>query len=99
MSSASPTVSVVTPTRGRSELVVRSVAAALADPATMEVIVVLDEHGEGKRPKTIAERLAALDPRVRIVQLASGPPGRRGQAARNEGARAAHGELVVALDE
>jgi hypothetical protein len=94
-----PTVSVVMPTRGRSELVTRSMAAALADPATTELIAVLDKRGEGERPETIAARLAALDPRVRVVQLASGPPGRRGQAARDEGARAAQGELVVALDE
>jgi Glycosyl transferase family 2 len=94
-----PTVSVVMPTRGRSELVARSMAAALADPATTELIAVLDERGEGERPETIAARLAALDPRVHVVQLASAPQGRRGQAARDEGARAAQGELVVALDE
>src|SRR6266516_3733621 len=100
MSPASPpTVSVVMPTQGRSELIERSLTAALDDPATSEGIVVLDRSSESDGSEAIIDRLTALDPRVRVIRTASRAPGRRGQAARDEGARAARGELIVALDD
>jgi glycosyltransferase involved in cell wall biosynthesis len=97
---ASPlTVSVVMPTRARSELVERSLTAALNDPATSEAVVVLDPSGESGRSAAIVDRLTALDRRVHIVRAVSRAPGRRGQAARDEGAHAARGEVIVAIDD
>jgi hypothetical protein len=87
------------PTRGWGELVERSLSAALADPATSEAIVVLDPREDGDDAEEIGKRLASVDGRVRVVRLHSRAASRRGQSARDEGARAARGELIVALDE
>jgi Glycosyltransferase like family 2 len=98
LASPQPSISVVTPVRGWSKLVERSVSAALADPATSEVIVVLDAPDETKGSQSIADRLAFSDSRVRVVSASTDVVPRRGQAARNVGARAARGDVVVALD-
>jgi glycosyltransferase involved in cell wall biosynthesis len=94
-----PTVSIVMPTRGSSDLVERSLSAALADSATSEAIVVLDPPADAGDSGVIVDRLAALDSRVRVVQAASQDAARRGQAARNDGVVAARSELIVALDD
>jgi glycosyltransferase involved in cell wall biosynthesis len=99
LASSPPTVSVVMPTRGSGELVVRSLLAALADPATFEAIVVLDRPEDCGDSEKIVDQLAALDPRVRVVRVGSQAAARRGQSARDDGARAARGELIVALDD
>jgi hypothetical protein len=61
---------------------------------------VLDQSCENGGSEAIVDRLTALDRRVHIIQAtASRAPGRRGQAARDEGVHAARGELIVALDD
>jgi glycosyltransferase involved in cell wall biosynthesis len=99
LASSSPTVSVVMPTRGSGELVVRSLLAALADPATAEAVVVVDRPKDGGDSEELVDQLAALDSRVRVVRVDSQAAARRGQSARDDGARAARGELIVALDD
>jgi len=86
-------VSVIIPTRGRAELVVKAVASALhQDFESLEVIVVID--GEDRRTR---EALSAIfDPRVRLIDLAVNIGG---ADARNVGVRAARGEWVAFLDD
>jgi glycosyltransferase involved in cell wall biosynthesis len=86
-------VSVVIPTRGRPDLVVRAVESALAQiPAPLEVIVVIDGTDE-----TSARALRDVRaPHLRIETL----PERRGiGAARNAGVRAARGRWIAFLDD
>jgi Glycosyltransferase like family 2 len=92
------TVSVVIPVRGWGELVERSVSAALADPAASEVVAVFDRSDIANRSRSTVDRVAALDSRIQVVEVMTDVVPRRGQAARDEGARAAQGEVVVALD-
>lgn len=88
-----PIVSVVIPTFGRPDLVVRAVTSALAQTARdIEVIVVVD----GEDPETAAALEGLQDERFRyIVQPVKSGPG----VARNTGARAATGEWVAFLDD
>jgi hypothetical protein len=97
MAGAAPTpitsLSVVIPTIGRARLAA-VVDAALADPATTEVVVVADRD----RP-SVERVLAAADladePRVVLVDGA----GRGPAAARQTGIVASHGDVVVLLDD
>jgi len=88
-----PRVSVVVPTRGRPELVVRAVESALAQTLSdLEVIVVLDGPDDDARRRL--DRIA--DARLRRVVL----PAPRGiGAARNAGVLAAAAVWVAFLDD
>jgi hypothetical protein len=86
------------PTRESGELVVRSLLGALVDPATFEAILVLD------RPEDAGDSEKSLtDGRSRLASLRrpSGLPGCRATrtSACDDGARAARGELIVALED
>jgi hypothetical protein len=92
-----PTVSVVIPTQGRSDLLVELVRRVLADPATTELVVAND--GEALRTHEI---LAAAhpDPRVKVVHDPGGKAvSHREGWARNMGVRAASSTVVLALDD
>ena len=86
-------VSVVIPTRGRPQLVVRAVGSALAQsPPPREVIVVLDGADEA----TVRALDTVRSPRLRVEIL----PARRGiGAARNAGVRASDARWVAFLDD
>lgn len=92
----SPTVSVIIPTRGRPEQVVGAIhsvlAQQLAEPDTLEILVILDGPDE-----TTARALQALlDPRIVTIEL----PTRRGHAtARNAGIEASSGLWCAFLDD
>jgi glycosyltransferase involved in cell wall biosynthesis len=89
----SPQVSVVIPTRGRPELVLRAVRTALAQTLReIEVIVVLD----GPDPSTREALAGCEDPRVRVVEL---DESRGAPAARNVGARHATAGWTAFLDD
>jgi glycosyltransferase involved in cell wall biosynthesis len=91
--SETPDVSVVIPTRGRPELLRRSIASALAQTCEqLEVIVVLD--GEDEATREVVE--AVENPRVRLLTFVT-PVG--GSEARNAGVRAAKGRYVALLDD
>jgi glycosyltransferase involved in cell wall biosynthesis len=88
-----PLVSVIIPTLGRANLLVRSVESALAQTMTdLEVIVVIDRPS----PDAMAVLTAIEDKRLRIM-IHETPllP----HAARNVGAEAAHGAWVAFLDD
>ena len=93
----SPTVTVVIPTRNRSRSLIRTIDALhkqTIPPASFQVIVVMDgctDDTEGL--------LAAYDTNL-IVKRLTIAPGPRGPAfARNLGARAATGEVILFLDD
>jgi hypothetical protein len=99
-----PTVSIIIMTGGDREVFDRSLAAALADPATAEVVVVSDhEHASPRgRERFVALReQAAVDPRLRIVDLPDdlGDGLWRVQRGRDAGVHAARSEIVLLLDD
>ena len=86
-------VSVVIPTRGRPQWVVRAVTSALSQSYLwLEVIVVAD----GRDPETALALRGIDDERLRLIELGE-PAG--GSEARNVGVRAARGEWVAFLDD
>lgn len=91
--SALPTASVVIPTFNRRYGVRKVVESVLADPDATEVVVVVD----GCRDGTIEmlEDLSATEPRLRPMFVENCGEGR----ARQSGAEAAEGEVVVFLDD
>ncbi|CAM3912400.1 glycosyltransferase [Deinococcus frigens] len=91
---SAPLVSVITPTRGRPELLLsRALRSALAQTLdTIEIIVVVD----GPDPATEAALATIQDPRVRLIALPH-PVG--GSEARNVGVRAARSEWIALLDD
>src|SRR5258708_4440871 len=90
---ASPSVSVVIPTRARPALVVRAVNSALQQTfGDLEVIVVID----GRDEETLAALASISSPRLRLLPL---PTQVGGSRARNEGVHAATGEWVAFLDD
>lgn len=94
MTPALPTVSIVIPTRNRRALLRRSLGALAAQSyplAAMEAIVVADGCEDGTRD--VAREAWPFAVRL-IEQSAAGPA-----AARNRGAEAATGELLLFLDD
>ncbi|MDV6375361.1 glycosyltransferase [Deinococcus arenicola] len=89
-----PLVSVVTPTRGRPDLLLsRALRSALAQTLRdIEIIVVVD----GADPATEAALAGVQDARVRVIVL---PQSVGGAEARNVGARAARADWVALLDD
>jgi GT2 family glycosyltransferase len=98
MSESLPSVSVMFVTRGRPKLIDRAVSAVLEDPATAEVVVVVDDDPE---TETAMARRAAVEPRIRVTTTP--PPGEddlfRVQRGRDHGARLASSEVILALDD
>jgi hypothetical protein len=95
-----PSVSVVIPTKGgRAELIERSLGRLLADPATKEVIVVLDH--EDPETEAMIRDVARSNDRVRLERPPREPDPilDREQLARDTGAQLARGEVILALDD
>jgi glycosyltransferase involved in cell wall biosynthesis len=86
-------ISVVIPTRNRTELLKRAVASALAQTyERFEVIVVVD----GPDDSTVGALSPMGDSRLRWTEL---PESRGGNHARNIGCRMAKGEWIAFLDD
>lgn len=97
---AYPSVSVVIPTRGgRARVIEQSLGTLLSDPATMEVIVVLDR--EDAETEAMVRQHARRDSRVRVERppREADPVLDREQLARDAGAELARGEVILALDD
>jgi glycosyltransferase involved in cell wall biosynthesis len=83
----------VIPTRGRPQLVVRSLQSVLRQTySSLEVIVVID----GPDPETLKALQEIRDSRLRAIAL---PDAVGGSEARNIGVREAHGEWIAFLDD
>ena len=88
-----PSVSVVVPTYNGVSLLERVLRPLVEDPAATEVIVVVDGSRDGS--KELVDQLARDDPRLRSLLIDnSGDMG-----AREVGARAARGEIVLFVDD
>jgi GT2 family glycosyltransferase len=86
-------VSVVIPTTGRPQTLLRAVHSALAQThQNLEIVVVVD----GPNPETIEATATVRDPRLRIVK---NPVPLGGGEARNKGVAEASGEWVALLDD
>ena len=84
----SPLISIIIPTYNRSHLLPRAVQSALEQTVEVEVVVVDDGSTE---PLNLPEHR-----RVRIIRL---PKNSGTAAARNVGAKAAHGHWITYLDD
>lgn len=94
MSVPAPTVTVVIPAFDAEAYIARAVRSALDQTFRSTEVVVVDD---ASRDGTVAEvqRMAALDPRVRLIQATRnrGPAG-----ARNLGFQSARGDWIALLD-
>jgi glycosyltransferase involved in cell wall biosynthesis len=88
-----PRTSVLLATYNRRALLPRVLEPVLSDPATDEVVVVVDGCDDGSLE--LLEAMAGRDPRVRPICVTNGGAAR----ALLAGARVARGELVVILDD
>ena len=88
-------VSVVIPVFNAAGFVAEAVESALAQPETGEVLLV--EDGSGDDSLAVCERLAAGEPRVRLLRHANGE-NRGAGASRNLGIESAACPLVAFLD-
>jgi glycosyltransferase involved in cell wall biosynthesis len=92
-SRSEPTITVVMPTYNRAAGLERVVRPLLEDPATRELIVVVDGSRDGS--VELLEGIASSDPRLRPLFIEnSGDMG-----ARDAGARAATGEVLLFVDD
>lgn len=88
-----PAISVVVPTYNRAHALQRMLRPLLRDPAAMEVIVVVD--GSRDSSVEVISRLATEEARLRCILI-----GNSGEmAAREAGARAARGEIILFIDD
>lgn len=88
-----PRVSVVVPTYNGVRLLERILRPLVTDPAASEVLVVVDGSRDGS--KELVDRLARDEPRLRSLFIEnSGDMG-----ARDAGARAATGDVVLFVDD
>jgi glycosyltransferase involved in cell wall biosynthesis len=91
--SSLPTVSVVVPTYNRRDFLPRVLAPLLADPATREVVVVVDGSSDGSYE--LLNELATDEPRLRPFFIENS-----GQTAAQEaGLRQATSDVVLLLDD
>lgn len=88
-------VSVVVPVHNAERFIEAALRSALAEPEVGEVLVIDD--GSSDRSREISERLAAAEPRVRLLQH---PDGRNhgASASRNLGIRSANLPFIAFLD-
>lgn len=89
-----PTVSIITPVWNAADTLEATVASARAQTrGDWEMLLVDDGSTDGSR--ALAERLAAGEPRIRLL---GGAVNRGPAAARNAGIRAARGRFIAFLD-
>jgi glycosyltransferase involved in cell wall biosynthesis len=88
-----PATSVVVPTYNGAPLLERILRPLLEDPAASEVIVVIDGSRDGSLE--LVERLARHEPRLRPLFIDN----RGDMGARQAGAQAATGEIVLFIDD
>ncbi|MBV9604667.1 MAG: glycosyltransferase family 2 protein [Solirubrobacterales bacterium] len=88
-----PSISVVVPTYYGAGLLERVLRPLLDDPATSELIVVIDGSRDGS--KELVDRLAEDEPRLRALFIEN----RGDMGAREAGAQAAGGEVVLFIDD
>lgn len=88
---APPSVSAVIATRGRGHALAGCLRPLLADPGLLEVVLVFDDDEDAATVATAA----FTDPRVRVIEV----QGQNKAAARQAGASAARGDILLLLDD
>lgn len=88
-----PTMSVIVPSHNRANTLRRVVDPLLSDPATTELIVVID--GSSDASADLLGRMASHEPRLTGVAIDHGGK----QMACEEGLRRASGEVVLLIDD
>lgn len=91
--SSHPPISVVVPTYNRAQALKRILDPLLADPGAHEVIVVIDGSADGSLE--LVQRMSETEPRLHAVWIENSGE----MAAREAGARAATGEIVLFIDD
>lgn len=89
-----PLISVIVPTRDRPQALERLLRALIADPHQVAMEIVVADDGSAPGSLVWLDRLAAPFAIVRHAQPPAGP-----SVARNAGARAARGDLLLFLDD
>jgi len=89
----SPVVTVVTPAYNAARYLPGTVASVLGQTFSDLELIIVDD-GSTDDTLAVARRLAATDPRIRVVSTPNGGPA----AARNTALRSARGEFVALLD-
>ena len=92
---SSPSVSVITPTRNRAQLLAETLDSVVAQTFTDWEHIVVDDGSEDGTAELMATRMAH-DSRVRYIVREGAPPG--ANVCRNIGIRAAQAPYVVLLD-
>jgi glycosyltransferase involved in cell wall biosynthesis len=89
-----PTISVVIPARNEAATIAGAIEPFLGDSSGLDVEVIVADGRSTDETRAIVEALAARDPRVRIVDNATGttPDGL------NAAIRASRGEIIVRMD-
>jgi glycosyltransferase involved in cell wall biosynthesis len=90
-----PSVSVYLPTHNRADLLAECISSVLAQTWSDYELIVVDDGSTDHTPEVLAES-AALDPRVRVIRLATsqGAP-----HARNIAIEAMRGEYATGIDD
>jgi len=96
--SPKPRISVVIPARDEEQDLETGLRSVLAQQGVELEVIVVDDHSTD-RTGAIADRIAAADPRVRVLHAPPLPPGWLGKAnAMQQGAALAHGEFLLFTD-
>ena len=90
-----PRVSVILPTHNRVAFIERSTASVLAQTASDLELIIVDDASTDSTAEVL-RRLAAAEPRIRVIHNAQA---RGGGGARNVGIEAARGQWVAFLDD
>lgn len=90
---ATPTVSIVIPMYNAAATLEETIASAAAQSYPIEEIIVVDD-GSKDQSRSVAEAMAAVDPRIRVLRQPNGGVAR----ARNHGIQAAKSDYVAPLD-
>jgi GT2 family glycosyltransferase len=88
-----PSVTVIVPTHGRSAYLRDTLLPLVADPATTELIVVVDGHDEASA--SVVGQLASIDKRVFLLM----PPHGGKRLALAAGLDNAHSDVVLLIDD
>ncbi len=96
---STPLVSVIIPTFGRPETLVRSIRSVLAQTYESIEILVVDDNNPGTQERKLTEAVMQQFQSFDRIKYLQHEKNRNGSAARNTGFRASEGQFVMFLDD